>query len=89
MKNAEYEDGELSLEQEDIDYFCNHCDKSDTCSEYDKVRYVYRDLCGWSLMDGVQVYPVTKDIIGFNGVDYSRKDLDKLREAIESKKSRE
>jgi len=89
-KNVEYEDGEVSLEQENIDDFCDHCDHLNICPEYNRVRFTYGNSCICSSVDEVPVYPVTKDIIGLGGVKYSReKDLDKLREVIELKKSQE
>jgi hypothetical protein len=69
--------------------FCSHCDYKENMNvcPYDKrQRYVARDMCGKSDIQGIKVLPVTKDSIVYKGISYKRTDIADLIEKIEQRK---
>tara|TARA_Y100000310_G_C20685779_1_gene818866 strand:+ start:2968 stop:3258 length:291 start_codon:yes stop_codon:yes gene_type:complete len=72
----------------EIEELCSHCDLMDDrarCPESRQIPYVFRKSCEYSWFEGVPLIFVSKDILSFNGVEYSRLDLTGLRKAIEIK----
>ncbi len=75
--------------QEEIEQFCSHCDRytDNTCSPECKDKYVGRDWCGWSSIDGVHIYPVTMDFLTIKGERIPRSDIQRIEDAV--RKARE
>jgi hypothetical protein len=81
-----------SAGQEEINSFCGNCDyrdNRDACPESDQTRYVARDWCGWSSMEGVKLGPVTKTLINVGGVEFPRDNPDGIAEALTIQKQKE
>jgi len=71
--------------EEEIEEFCRLCDsKEDEQRMCDQGRYVGRNWCGDSFINGVRVY-TTKDKIRVSGeeTEYLRSDISGLTNAIE------
>tara|TARA_B100000315_G_C14054996_1_gene353620 strand:- start:156 stop:398 length:243 start_codon:yes stop_codon:yes gene_type:complete len=68
--------------QEEIDYFCSHCDYKDDrefCPREDQEEYVREDECIWSEMDGVNVTLVKKNTLTVGGVEFQREEMGRIK----------
>jgi hypothetical protein len=70
--------------------FCQFCDYGfnglNSCDIYDRIRYVSRDSCGWSAIEGVKISEVKQEGFDLHGTHIERSNLDLLRRLIDEAK---
>ncbi len=74
---------------EEIDLFCSHCDykeKRNMCRSRDQNRYVTRNWCGWSRIDGTKLSDVNSSSLRVDGQWFGRDNIGELREYANERK---